>query len=386
MEAFTDSPESRFAEDGATFTDYEPPTRFGQMAKTLAECRVDHATNYIIKGVLAPRDLALIFGQPGAGKSLLGPLLAHAAATGRRVFGRRTRACRVLYIAAEAPGDLEARFVALRQQHGDAENLHLLAVTLDLQDPESDDLDDLRTYIARLRPDLIFIDTLAAAFPGLEENEARDMGRAAQKLRLLGTPMDEKNSRWKGAAVAAVHHAPKSGDTPRGHGNLNANADVTMRIEGQDAQPRSVTFGKNRNGPSGHAFDFGVEVVDLGTDQDGDPITRPVAVEALQGVAATRPDRRRGLTSEEQGWLKDIVDLFAEPGIATEGVIPRPEMLPVWGATREQIRAWLQVRGRIGVAPGVALTATERSTLGRYLNRLRDKGKIGIHGDWLWLL
>ncbi|MBL6082484.1 AAA family ATPase [Belnapia sp. T18] len=320
MDAYARTPEEDLRSAGAETHDYgAASSRF--KAKTLAECLVDHAASYIIKGVIAPRDLALIFAQPGAGKTLLGPLLAHAAATGRPVFGRRTRACRVLYIAAEAPRDTEARFVAMRQRYGEAPNLHFLGVEIDLQDPDSGDLDDLRAYIAELKPDLIFLDTLAAAFPGLEENESRDMGRAAKTLRLLGTPQGPR-ARWEGAAVAAIHHAPKGGDTPRGHGSLNANADVTMRIEGQDAQTRSVVFGKNRNGPSGHAFDFEVEVVHLGTDQDGDPITRPIAVEADEAASTQASSKRRSLSKRDSTALGFLHDL-----LCTEGK-PLP---PAWG-------------------------------------------------------
>ena len=152
MDAYS-SPEDRMRADGAEVPDFKARAEARRRqqrrqdlgnaasaacgrfkAKTLAECQVDHAANYIIKGVLARRNFALIYSQPGAGKSLLGPLLAHAAANGRQVFGHRTRASRVLYIAAEAPEDMEVRFAAMRKRFGEAANLHLLALPIDLQD------------------------------------------------------------------------------------------------------------------------------------------------------------------------------------------------------------------------------------------------------------
>ena len=49
-------------------------------------------------------------------------------------------------------------------------------------------------------------------------------------------------------------------------------------------------------------------------------------------------------------------------------------------------------RGRLGVADSVAtdalagaLSATDRSRLSRNLNKLKDKRKIGMFDDWIWL-
>jgi hypothetical protein len=108
------------------------PRRFAVVP--LAECRADRGGGYIVKGLLGPRDLGLIIGQPGAGKSLFAPYLAHAVASGRSAFGRKVRACPVLYIAAEAGADVEGRMAALREAHGPADGLHLIAEPVNLRD------------------------------------------------------------------------------------------------------------------------------------------------------------------------------------------------------------------------------------------------------------
>ncbi|WP_426958935.1 AAA family ATPase [Muricoccus radiodurans] len=350
-----------------------PPGRF--QTRAFNDCRLDHAGRYIIKGVLAPKDFALLIGHPGSGKSLLGPLLAHAVAEGRRVFGRRTRALRVLYIAAEAGADMEVRFVALRERLGEVADLHLIAVPIDLQDPDGEDLAELLREIARLKPDLIFVDTLAAAFPGLEENEASDMGRAVRTLRSLSGPSD--------AAVVAIHHTPKEGTTPRGWGGLNGDADVTLRVEGQDDEMRKVLAGKNRNGPSGHLFDFSVELVDLGADEDGDPIRRPVAVE----LSTERVPRATGkpLTNGQLGWLRDLQNLFADPTLPVQRV-PHAGMQPILTLTRTQVRDGFRVRGRFEADPHANLTVLDRRRLADALTALKDKGRIGLSADLVWLL
>lgn len=44
-------------------------------------------------------DLILVVGEPGAGKSVFVPPLAHRVATGERFFGKRVRKGPILYLA-----------------------------------------------------------------------------------------------------------------------------------------------------------------------------------------------------------------------------------------------------------------------------------------------
>jgi archaellum biogenesis ATPase FlaH len=335
------------------------------------DCRPDHAARYVVKGILAPGDLALIFGQPGAGKSLLSPLLAHAIASGREVFGRRVRQGAVLYIAAEAGADMEVRFVALRERHGQANGLHLLPAPLNLLDPAGSDLRALQEVIEKMRPQVVFIDTLAASFPGLMENEASDMGRAVRALRDLSEP--------SGAAVVAVHHAPKSGETPRGHGLLNGDCDVTLRVEGQDDEVRRVVAGKNRNGPSGPLFSFGMELVDLGTDVDGDVIRRPVAVET-DALPDTAREKRR-----PTGAAGRALDLLINQ-IAIRGEqLPHGEGFPSSPTMGVPEKAW-RAAFYAGMPDADAKPDTQRKAFQRASLSLLNARLIGLRGELAWLV
>ena len=188
-----------------------------------------------------------------------------------------------------------------------------------------------------------------------------------------------------GACVLFVHHSGKdAAKGARGHSLLRAAVDTEIEVRADEATgARTATVVKQRELAKGAAFGFRLDPIVLGQNQyDEDVTTCTVAA----GAAADSP-RHSGpkLTTDERGWHADIESFFAEPGQAREGVCPLPGMSPVRVATREQLRVWLQHRGRIGVAPGVALTATDRSRLMRYLNRLKDKGKLCIAGDWVWL-
>ncbi|SLN77648.1 AAA family ATPase [Roseisalinus antarcticus] len=250
-----------------------PVARAGGLTFTTpSQCADLPARPYVIKGLLAERDVAAIVGAPGAGKSLLGPRLGYAVAQGKEVFGRRVRQGGVLYVAAEDHGGLALRLAALRGQHGEAESFELVGGVSDLLNGQiagkpSPQLEALRSAVEARRPSLVIIDTLAVAFPGLEENSAEGMGRVVAAARSL--------TEW-GAAVVSVHHDTKAGDgLPRGHSLLNGALDVALSLK-RDRKGVAGTLTKNRNGSTenGIAFEIGTRV--LGIDEDGDP--RKVAI------------------------------------------------------------------------------------------------------------
>jgi hypothetical protein len=233
------------------------------------DCVVARARSYVVKGLLAEHDVACLFGPPGGGKSVLAPHLGYAVAQGRDAFGLRTRPGPVLYVAAEDPHGLTSRVRALRERHGNAPDFRVVEGVGDLYRKPSPDLRELIAIDAELKPSLIIVDTLAAAFPGLEENEAKSMGRVVSAGRELAA---------RGAAVLFVHHGTKAeGTTPRGHSILNGALDVAMMLEPGDVIRGALT--KNRNGPCSLDVAFHIDSAELGIDEDGDPITAPIARE-----------------------------------------------------------------------------------------------------------
>ena len=70
--------------------------------------------------MIAPRDVACIFGAPGAGKSLIAPFLGYMVAQGSEAFRMRSKVGGVFYVAAEDSDGMRGRVRALRQAHGNA--------------------------------------------------------------------------------------------------------------------------------------------------------------------------------------------------------------------------------------------------------------------------
>jgi hypothetical protein len=227
---------------------------------------------YLLKGLVAPGDLALLIGPPASGKTTIGPRIIWSVARGEPILGHRTRPAPILWVAAEDHVGTLRRFHALAQELGHAAGIHITTATIDLtgQRPGLPGAKEIAEAADAINAGLVFVDTLAAAFPGLDENAPADMGRAVATLRSLTGP---------NRACIALHHMPKTGITPRGHGALEGSADLILRVEPPDAQggPRVLRVQKNRNGPAVAAWPFAIKAVELGTDDEGDVVTAPVA-------------------------------------------------------------------------------------------------------------
>lgn len=271
------------------------------------DCESAPSRGYLIKGLFAPGDVACIFGAPGAGKSLIAPFLGYMVAQGQEAFQMHIKAGGVFYVAAEDSHGMRGRVKALKQAHGSAQAFRLVeGVSQLLTANPKDRAPDLLALVEAVkaeRPALIFIDTLAMAFPGLEENSAEAMGRVVAVSRLL--------TRW-GAAVVLIHHDTKSeGGTPRGHSLLNGALDVALHVKRDDeAGIIRGKLTKNRNGTCDRDIAFTIATENGGTDEDGEPITLP-RCNPLHGA----PAKVKRLPPSEQAAL-DLLE--REGGTLTE--------------------------------------------------------------------
>jgi hypothetical protein len=147
--------------------------------------------------------------------------------------------------------------------------------------------------------DLIVIDTLAQVTPGADENAAKDMGVLVKHCKGLSDAA-------RGAAVMLIHHAGKdAGRGLRGSTLLLGAADTVLRVE-RMAAGRLLTVEKQKDGEDGQRFSFELEVVQIGVDEDLDPITSCV-VKELQALPAHQVAAARKKLGK---WETLIVEAF----------------------------------------------------------------------------
>lgn len=244
-------------------------------------------TGWRIKGVLPATGVAMIFGQPGSGKSFLALDICAAIARGEPWRVRKVTKGRVLYVAAEAQGGISARLGAYLHSNALAEvpGLWVVGETPNFHSGDADDR-AISGLAKQVGADVVVIDTLAAATAGADENTAKDMNAVMGRLNAIREAT--------GGLVVLVHHSGK--DESKGargwsgmKGAVDTEVEVTRPDEEQPARVARVT--KQKEGESGQAFGFELAVVELGVDQDGDPVTSCV-VRAIDEVPMKRGKKR----------------------------------------------------------------------------------------------
>jgi predicted ATP-dependent serine protease len=288
-----------------------------------SDCAKFEPRPYVLKHVIAEHDIGCIVGQPGVGKSVFAPALAYAVAQGRPFQGQRTKQGRTFYVAAEDEYGMRGRIHALSKEHGPAEDFLLVGGVHDLLNEDlaghgSADYYALLKAVKKHQPALVVIDTLAMAFPGLEENNAEAMGRVVNVARSL--------TQW-GSAVILVHHDTKDGSgIGRGHSILNGALDMSLHLSRQDNGTLGVqvarseantiiggTLSKNRNGSCGTTFSFTITGTEIGVDQDGDIVTAAT----LRNVTPSNSTAPR-MTRSQNAALVAITEMVDERGEVSE--------------------------------------------------------------------
>lgn len=241
----------------------EPPQRFRLM--TADEIADLPPVRWRVRGALPQEGIAAIYGPPGSGKSFLALDVLGAIATGRPWFGYRVHAAPVLYIALEGEAGIAQRVQAHQARHGGAERMRFLAAPLDVRKP-TDRTDIVRAAkAAGLAGGVLCIDTLAASAPGMDENTSSDMGEVISGMKALQAEL--------GGLVLAVHHSGKDQTRGlRGHSSLLGALDAVIEVSRNDDR-REWRTAKSKDGSDGDAHPFRLDVVELATDDDGEPVT-----------------------------------------------------------------------------------------------------------------
>jgi hypothetical protein len=257
---------------------------------------------YWIKGMLPEAPLAVIYGESGSGKTFAVLDMVLAIARGIEWRGRRTRKGRVAYIAAEGSGGLRKRLKAYADFNGiDVADIHLVLLA---DAPNfllaADVVEVIRGIQAAGGADVVVIDTLAQVTPGGNENGGEDMGKALAHCRQI--------TRILGASVVLVHHAGKDASRgARGWSGLKAAADAELEVV-RNGDDRALRLSKAKDDLDGASWGFRLNVVSIGEDEDGDPITSCVVE---PGEVPAAPAGRKAAGGVQKVILRVLDDLTA---------------------------------------------------------------------------
>jgi len=240
------------------------------------------ATLKLVRGILGEGGLSVLYGAPGAGKSFLALDLGYAVATGQPWMGRDTRQGPVIYAAGEGVSGLRLRGNAIaRVKGGDPSQIFMLTHALSAPD-EGDKLAlmlDQVTARCSIPPALLIIDTLSRFFgDGDDENSAKDMKRFVGAVGALLTKCPTLH-------VMIVHHSGKDADKGmRGSSALQGAADTVIQCRKNEDRHLALVE-KQKDGQDNIPLPFALDQVELGEDEDGEPVTSCVVTYDHDGKA-----------------------------------------------------------------------------------------------------
>jgi hypothetical protein len=242
---------------------------------------------WLVKGLLPETGCGLISGQWGTGKTFVALDLAAAVMLGKTFAGLVVkRRGGVLFLAAEGALEIPIRLAGLIEgkhaEHKDklpiawsegcpilTDNNAVEKLTQLAQEAADRMHQDFRLPLA-----LIIIDTMSAAAGFKDENSSSEGQQVMNVLNQL--------SSHTGALALACDHFGKAVETgTRGTSAKEAAADVLLACLG-DKTPAGnvvnlrVALRKLRGGATGAETAFRIQQVDLGQDEDGEPITTGV--------------------------------------------------------------------------------------------------------------
>lgn len=219
--------------------------------------------DWLVRDYFETDSLALMFGEPGSGKSFIALSLACCVATGTPWYGKATKQGAVFYICGEGHAGLVRRFGAWsKHNHVDLKEAPLYKSNHQISLFDKDSAKLLLADITQLKetsgtiPNLIVVDTVARNFGGGDENSTKDMSLFIENVdKYVRLPFR--------CNVLLVHHSGHVQGRARGSSALKAALDAEYMVE-KDESTVSLTPTKMKDAELPNQLSFKFNKIDLG--------------------------------------------------------------------------------------------------------------------------
>lgn len=315
------------------------PMRRGHLvAESLDQlCEGDEVVSWLVKNYLEVGITGVFFGPPGEGKTAALIDLGLRVSHGIPWHGRKTKRTGVLYVIQEGRAGAKRRVRAwLKWMKDNGHDVgdgafRMVRASIDLFNSDRD-----MNKLIKLAKDfpfdfgvecgMVIIDTLAQALKGGNASSDQDIGIVTGRMDYM---RDET-----GAFVAAVHHNGKDAARgPRGSNAIPGNTDVCIAIIDKTFRTDS-TGTKLREGDPTQKFPFTLNVVVMGQDEDGDPVTTVVASESRRGLDDVSAEDEGKLDYAPLDGLKERQEMVVE---VFDRLIDQPEELRSRGQSMAEV-------------------------------------------------
>jgi hypothetical protein len=331
-------------ESPEALTDHRPPKqRLNQQPLRFPLIRFADFTplegdDHCVKGFLPRTGLAVFWGEPKSGKSFfVFDLLMHVA-LGWDYRGHRVRKGPVVYVCLEGGRAFRKRreaFLQAKLKNGEDPSFYFIVNPLSLAGDRKALIEDIRRQVGSDVPAAICIDTLNRSLAGSESSD-KDMAEYIKAADAIRDAFD--------CLVVIVHHSPHDANRPRGHSSLMGALDVQIAVR-RDADGNVIAeLELAKDGETGLVFVSRLEKIEIGRDEDGDPVTSCVVWEvtgATAKVAAKKPGKGRRSDDVEKvkRALMDAYERLADAVEKTPGFDGQPVLKVKIRAIRDEVRS-----------------------------------------------
>lgn len=257
---------------------------------------------FLVDELIPERSFAMIYGQPGAGKSFLAIDMALSVAHGVDWQGKKVKQGPVLYIAGEGLGGFSKRWKAWSMHHKleNKPDFYLLPMAVNMMDEQ--EVARLVLTVEEMGREwaLVIVDTVARAIAGADENAAQSIGMFVQAC--------DRVREAAGGAMLAVHHSGK--DSSRGARGSNAllGALDTSIVVGKLDDVVTIKVEKQKDAEPIDEMSFNMVAIQVG-------VTDTSVVLERTDAPAARPKRKKPMAPSHQRALTALQNLCAERGV-----------------------------------------------------------------------
>lgn len=235
------------------------------LQKNLKEIEFGEREPDLIDGVVPAGNIVFVTGQPKDGKSLIVQGWAHSVATGTPWNGHESQKGAVLYLYpdGEHPRYLAERIRAL-EIHSGAEVDYERGLRFDdsFSLTNQDQVNNILAGVEYAGLKLLIIDTIAAATPGMDLNNAKEVSLIASFAKEITKKSNGKTT------VVIVAHSPKSySKGVSGSTQLQAMASITYSMQKSGNAKSGFTYRlrvvESRHSAGRYEADFMTEEVEI---------------------------------------------------------------------------------------------------------------------------
>jgi hypothetical protein len=338
--------------------------------------------DWLLENVIERRSLNLLFGEPGAGKSLFALDWAFCMAAGIDWHGHKTKPTDIVIIAGEGFSGFGRRLKALEQKYGmkTPEGLFISERPAQLLDERSAQSVAESIHEICSNPGFVIIDTLHRNMNG-DENSSQDIGKFINNIDNILKPL--------GCAVLIVHHSGhENKQRSRGSSSIRAAMDGEFSAI-KDKDGITLSCHKAKDFEAFKPLTFALVITELDWPAENNAPMTSVYLSHMGEAKPSSPKRR--LSARD-----DAVLTCLNEAIAKHGIEPSAEIKSKYGGFNTMTGKSKQIvhidhwRDTAYKTITVECETPEKKAeaLKKAFKRSRDKlfdcGFTVEHGDYAW--